>query len=118
MEIFKEFTFDSAHFLPNVAPGHKCRGMHGHTYRLVVFIEGEVDKDLGWVMDFADLKRVIEPIVDSVDHKLLNEIKGLENPTCEIFAIWLWDSIKPQIPLLSKIELNETPTSGVVYRGK
>ena len=118
MEIFKEFTFDSAHFLPNVPAGHKCKEIHGHTYRLKVYVEGPLKKDLGWVIDFADLKHVIAPIVDSVDHKLLNNIAGLENPTCEILTIWLWNKIKPEIPMLSKIELDETPTSGAVYRGE
>jgi 6-pyruvoyltetrahydropterin/6-carboxytetrahydropterin synthase len=117
MEIFKQFTFDSAHFLPNVPPEHKCRNMHGHTYRLVVYIEGKTDKNLGWVMDFSDVKHVIDPIVDMVDHHVLNDLPGLENPTCENIAIWLWDQIKPQLPALSKIELHETPTSGVVYQG-
>ncbi len=117
MEIFKQFTFDSAHFLPNVPPGHKCREMHGHTYRLVVYIEGNLDKDLGWVMDFAVVKKVIDPIVKRLDHHLLNNIEGLENPTCEMIAVWLWDQIKPDIPLLKRIELHETPTSGVVYTG-
>lgn len=118
MEIFKQFTFDSAHFLPNVAPDHKCRAMHGHTYQLVTYFKGELDKELGWVIDFAEVKRVVDPIVNMVDHHLLNDIAGLENPTCEILAIWLWDKIKPEIPSLSKITLNETPTSGVVYKGK
>ena len=118
MEIFKQFTFDSAHFLPNVPAGHKCREIHGHTYRLVVYIEGDLDKHLGWVMDFAELKRVIDPVVKSIDHKLLNNIEGLENPTCERIAVWIWDQIKPGIPLLTRLELHETPTSGAVYCGK
>src|ERR1035437_3620358 len=114
MQVFKQFTFDSAHFLPNVPDGHKCKEIHGHTYRLVVYINGELIKDLDWVMDFAELKKVVVPIVKSVDHKLLNNIKGLENPTCERIAIWLYDKIKAEIPQLSKIELFETPGSGVV----
>jgi len=118
MQIFKQFTFDSAHFLPNVPEGHKCKEMHGHTYRLVVHLEGELEKDLEWVMDFAELKKVIDPIVKSIDHKVLNNIPGLENPTCEKIAVWLWDNIKPGVPLLSKIELHETPTSGTIYEGK
>lgn len=118
MEIFKQFSFDSAHFLPHVPPGHKCREMHGHTYRLVAYIEGEPDPHIGWVADFADIKAVISPIVDRIDHKVLNNIEGLENPTCERIAIWLWEQIKPLLPALSRIELHETPTSGVVYRGK
>lgn len=117
MEIFKQFTFDSAHFLPNVPPDHKCREIHGHTYRLVVYIEGDMDKNVGWVMDFAVVKKVIDPIIKRIDHHLLNNIEGLENPTCEMIAVWLWDRIKPEIPWLKRIELHETPTSGVVYAG-
>lgn len=118
MQIFKQFSFDSAHFLPHVPEGHKCKEIHGHTYRLTVYVAGEPDEQLGWVMDFAVLKNVIEPLIKSIDHTLLNNIPGLENPTCERIAIWLWDNIKPQVPLLSKIELHETLTSGVVYEGK
>jgi len=118
MIIFKKFTFDSAHFLPHVPHTHKCRETHGHTYLLTVYIEGGLVNHLEWVMDFADLKKVIEPVIDSVDHKLLNNIPGLENPTCEILAVWLWKQIKPHIPQLKKIELNETPTSGAIYEGE
>lgn len=117
MEIFKKFTFDSAHFLPRVPDGHKCKEMHGHTYHLTVFMEGEPNKEFGWIIDFADIKKVIKPIIDSIDHKVLNNIDGLENPTCEEIAIWLWNKIKPELPLLSKIQLNETPTTGVIYEG-
>lgn len=118
MQIFKQFSFDSAHFLPHVPDGHKCKEIHGHTYRMIVYINGELIKDLDWVMDFAEMKKVIAPVIKTIDHKLLNNIPGLENPTCEIIAVWLWNKIKPEIPLLSKIELYETPTSGVVYEGK
>lgn len=118
MQIFKTFTFDSAHFLPNVPEGHKCKAIHGHTYRMIVYIEGPLDQEIGWVADFADIKKVIEPIVKMVDHKLLNELPGLENPTCEKIAIWLWNKIKEKIPALVKIELHETPTSGVIYTGE
>ncbi len=117
MIIFKQFTFDSAHFLPFVPDGHKCKNVHGHTYQLTVFIEGALDPQIGWVMDFAVLKDAVNPIVDMLDHKLFNNIEGLENPTCEHVAVWLWNKIKPQVPQLKKIELNETPTSGVIYEG-
>ena len=118
MQIFKQFTFDSAHFLPHVPDGHKCKDIHGHTYRAVVYIQGEPDSRLGWVMDFADLKHILNPIIKRVDHKLLNDLPGLENPTCERIAIWLWDEIKPLVPQLARIELHETPTSGVIYEGR
>ncbi len=118
MEIFKKFSFDSAHFLPEVPDGHKCKAIHGHTYRMTLYFEGKLDEQLGWVIDFAEIKKEVNPIVKSIDHKLLNDIEGLENPTCEVIAIWLWNKIKPKIPLLCRIELNETLTSGVVYEGR
>lgn len=117
MIIFKKFSFDSAHALPNVPEGHKCKNIHGHTYHLTVFIEGKLDPLLGWVMDFGDLKAIIDPLIKRIDHKYLNELEGLENPTCEIFARWIWHEIVADIPGLKKIELNETPTSGALYEG-
>jgi len=118
MLIFKQFTFDSAHFLPNVPDGHKCKNIHGHTYHLTVYLEDKLDEHLGWVSDFAEVKKIIKPIIEMVDHKLINEVEGLENPTCEMLAVWLWDKIKPMVPQLAKIQLNETPTSGAIYEGK
>jgi 6-pyruvoyltetrahydropterin/6-carboxytetrahydropterin synthase len=117
MTIFKQFTFDSAHFLPLVPEGHKCKAIHGHTYKLTIFINGPIGEATGWVFDFADVKRIVGPIVDSVDHKLLNNIEGLSNPTCELLAVWLWDRIRMSLPLIKRIELYETPTSGVIYEG-
>lgn len=117
MHIYKQFTFDSAHFLPCVPAEHKCRAVHGHTYKLTVFIEGPLLKDLGWVADYSDIKKSVQPILELIDHKLLNDVTGLENPTCELIAIWLWDKIKPSLPMLKRIELKETPSSGVIYEG-
>ncbi len=118
MTIFKQFTFDSAHFLPMVPEGHKCREIHGHTYKLTVFIKGPVDEQLGWVVDFNDIKHVILDTLNKVDHKFLNNVPGLENPTCELLAKWLWNNIKQTIPRLRRIELYETPTSGAIYEGE
>ncbi|EOR96068.1 Queuosine biosynthesis QueD, PTPS-I [Arcticibacter svalbardensis MN12-7] len=92
--------------------------MHGHTYTLTVSLEGEVDSYTGWLIDFTDLKEAVDPLVKALDHRLLNEIPGLDNPTSERLAEWFWDKIKPVMPLLSKIEINETPSSGVIYIGK
>ncbi len=117
MIIFKQFNFDAAHFLPNVPEGHKCKNVHGHTYRMTLFFEGEIDPHFGWVIDFADIKSGISPVIDLLDHTLLNDIEGLENPTCENIAVWIWDHIKPKIPLLSRIELFENLTSGAIYDG-
>lgn len=113
--IFKEFTFDSAHFLTSVPEDHKCRQVHGHTYKLKIFITGSIIEHSGWVLDFSDIKKVVRSVLSEIDHKFLNNVEGLENPTCELLAIWLWRKIKPRLPGLSKIELNETPTSGVIY---
>lgn len=116
MKIFKKYTFDSAHYLPNVADDHKCKRMHGHTYHLTVFIEGDVDPKYGWIVDFNEIKRVLNPIIDRLDHHTLNDIEGLENPTCEILAQWLYKTIQVELPLLESIEIYETPTSGAIYR--
>ena len=117
MEIYKEFSFDSAHFLPHVPDGHKCRNMHGHTYRLRVYIKGAIDPHLGWIMDFKELKDALSGVIDQLDHKLINDIPGLQNPTAENITVWIWKQIQPLLPQLSKIELYETPTTGVIYSG-
>lgn len=118
MTIFKKFHFDAAHYLPNVPEEHKCRALHGHTYQLTIFITDALATKEGWVMDFAIIKQKIKTILAEIDHKLLNEVEGLENPTCEHVTIWLWKKIKTAIPALEKIELYETPTSGAVYSGE
>ncbi len=118
MEIFKQFTFDSAHWLPNVPDDHKCKNMHGHTYIVRFYVKGALDPKLGWVIDFADLKKVWKPLEKTLDHKCLNDIPELENPTAENIAIWLWRKVKPQLPALSRIDLSENPSSGVIYRGE
>jgi 6-pyruvoyltetrahydropterin/6-carboxytetrahydropterin synthase len=114
MILFKQFTFDSAHYLPNVPRGHKCEDMHGHTYKLTVFVEGDIKVHEGWVMDFGEINAVVKNILEHVDHKMLNSVRGLENPTCENIGNWLYKEIKLKIPMLSKIELYETPTAGVI----
>ncbi|HLU62640.1 MAG TPA: 6-carboxytetrahydropterin synthase QueD [Gammaproteobacteria bacterium] len=117
MEIFKVFHIEAAHRLPNVPPGHKCARLHGHSFRVEIHVSGEVDPKLGWVMDFAELKARFEPIYRQLDHHYLNEIEGLENPTSENLAAWIWARLKPGLPQLSKIVVAETCTSGCVYRG-
>lgn len=92
--------------------------MHGHTYRVRVYISGIIDKNTGWVKDFGDIKAAIKPVEEMLDHNILNEIEGLENPTSENLSVWLWRKLKPSLQGLSKIELFETPTCGVVYRGE
>jgi len=117
VEIFKEFSIEAAHRLPNVPDGHKCARLHGHSFRVRICCEGEVDPRLGWVMDFADVKRAFEPVFDALDHRYLNEIAGLENPTSEELARWIWRRLKPALPLLSRVAVRETCTAGCEYRG-
>ncbi|MEU1884089.1 6-carboxytetrahydropterin synthase QueD [Micromonospora sp. WMMD987] len=117
MEIFREFTFEAAHRLPHVPAGHKCARLHGHSYRVQVHVEGDVDPAAGWVMDFGDLKKAFAPLRDQLDHYYLNEVPGLENPTSEVLARWIWDRLVDQVPL-SAVMVRETCTSGCVYRGE
>jgi 6-pyruvoyltetrahydropterin/6-carboxytetrahydropterin synthase len=117
MEIFKIFTLEAAHRLPNVPPGHKCARLHGHSFRVEIHVTGDLDPNTGWVMDFADLKKVFQPIYDHLDHNYLNEIPGLENPTSEMLARWIWEQLKPILPQLSEIVVHETCTSGSRYKG-
>lgn len=117
MDIFKIFTLESAHRLPNVPPGHKCARLHGHSFRVEVHVSGPVDAQTGWVMDFADIKAAFAPIFERLDHHYLNEVEGLENPTSENLARWIWEQLKPRLGALSEIRVHETCTSGCVYRG-
>ena len=117
MEIFKEFGFEAAHYLPNVPEGHKCARVHGHSYRVELHVSGPVGPDSGWVFDFADLSDAFAPIRDQLDHRMLNDVQGLSNPTCELLAIWIWQRLADSLPL-SSIVLRETATSGCVYRGE
>ncbi|MGY2129394.1 6-carboxytetrahydropterin synthase QueD [Blastococcus sp. SYSU DS0617] len=115
-EIWRTFSFDAAHYLPKVPAGHKCGGMHGHTYSVEVRLRGEVDAVTGWVRDFGDLKEAFRPLEQELDHKVLNDVPGLDNPTSELLARWLWQRLRPTLPELYSVTVSETPTSGVVYR--
>ncbi|MGE3180619.1 MAG: 6-carboxytetrahydropterin synthase QueD [Phycisphaerae bacterium] len=114
----KSFSFEAAHSLPNFPDGHKCRRLHGHSFKIDVQVEGEVDKRTGCLIDFGDIKCAYEPIRAQLDHYHLNEIEGLENPTAEILARWLWDRLHPKLPLLSAVVVHETCTSRCEYRGR
>jgi 6-pyruvoyltetrahydropterin/6-carboxytetrahydropterin synthase len=117
MEIFKQFSIEAAHWLPNVPEGHKCRRMHGHSFLIEIHVAGPLDPRLGWVMDFAEIKAAFEPVEAQIDHYCLNDIEGLENPTSENLARWIWDRLRLPLPLLSKVVVKETCTSGCVYEG-
>ena len=117
MEIFKSFSIEAAHRLPNVPLGHKCARLHGHSFRVDVHVAGEPSEHSGWIMDFAELKAAFKPVFERLDHHYLNEIPGLDNPTSEQLAIWIWNELKPALPALSKLVVHETCTSGCIYTG-
>jgi 6-pyruvoyltetrahydropterin/6-carboxytetrahydropterin synthase len=116
-EIFKEFTFEAAHRLPFVPEEHKCARLHGHSYRVEVHVGGEVDPASGWIIDFAEIKQAFDPLHARLDHYYLNEIEGLENPTSENLARWIWQRLEDRLPGLSRVVVRETCTSGCVYVG-
>ena len=117
MRLFKEFQIEAAHLLPNLPDGHKCRQLHGHSFRVIVNVEGEIDPKLGWVMDFADISDAFMPFFEILDHHYLNEIEGLDNPTSENLKRWIWQKLMPILPGLDSVEVRETCTSGCVYTG-
>jgi len=117
MDVFRVFQIEAAHWLPNVPEGHKCARLHGHSFRIEVHVSGQVGKDSGWVMDFADLRQAFQPLFDTLDHHCLNEIDGLENPTSENLARWIWQQLEPGLSGLDRIVVQETCNAGCTYRG-
>jgi 6-pyruvoyltetrahydropterin/6-carboxytetrahydropterin synthase len=117
VEIRKSFSFQAAHRLPSVPAGHKCARLHGHSYVAEIEVTGAIDPDLGWFRDFAALTDAFRPLADELDHHYLNEVPGLENPTSENLAVWIWRRLAPVLPGLSAVTIRETPTSASTYRG-
>ena len=118
VELRKTFQFEAAHQLPNVPADHKCGRLHGHSFRVEVVVAGECDPRLGWLMDYAEISEAFRPFLDQLDHYHLNDIPGLENPTSENLAKWIWDRLKPKLPLLNEIAVAETCMSRCIYRGQ
>ncbi|HET7225022.1 MAG TPA: 6-carboxytetrahydropterin synthase QueD [Candidatus Eisenbacteria bacterium] len=118
VELTKAYGFEAAHRLPMVPAGHKCARMHGHSFGIEVTVAGEVDERLGWLVDFGDITAVVEPLLRrELDHRTLNEVPGLENPTSELLSLWLWRRLSPALPGLSAITVRETCTARCTYRG-
>ena len=118
MELRKTFQFEAAHLLPLLPKSHKCRRLHGHSFKVEIAVSGPCDPKLGWVMDYADMSAAFKPLWEKLDHYYLNEIPGLENPTSEVLAAWIWKKLKPKLPLLSEVVVAETCQSCCVYRGE
>jgi 6-pyruvoyltetrahydropterin/6-carboxytetrahydropterin synthase len=116
-EVFIEVGFEAAHRLPHVPAGHKCGRLHGHSYRVTLHVAGEVDPEAGWVMDFAEVKAEWRMLEHQLDHRYLNEVPGLGNPTSELVAEWIWCRLRQRLPSLSHVTVRETCTAGATYRG-
>ncbi|MGC9260638.1 MAG: 6-carboxytetrahydropterin synthase QueD [Phycisphaerae bacterium] len=117
IDLIKEFRFEAAHRLPRVPPEHKCARLHGHSFRVELLVRGPVNQETGWLMDFADLRRAFAPLLEQLDHHYLNDIPGLENPTSEHLARWIWIRLKDRLPQLAQITIHESDTSRCIYRG-
>jgi len=117
-ELTRTFRFESAHSLPRLAEGHKCRRLHGHSYRVELTVAGEVDPATGMVVDFALLGEAWRPLARELSGRPLNEIPELENPTSENLAAWLWTRLRPALPGLSEVAVRETEASVCRYRGE
>jgi len=117
MKISQAFSFEAAHRLPKVPATHRCHRLHGHSYRVEIVLDGKVDAETGFVADFFDIEAAVDPVIKQVDHYCLNDIKGLENPTAENIAIWIWQKIAPTLPQLAAIRVYETPECWAEYAG-
>ena len=117
MDVFRVFQIEAAHKLPHVPAGHKCARIHGHSFRIEIHVSGSVGEHSGWVMDFADLRSAFQPLFERLDHHYLNDIEGLENPTSENLARWIWQRLKGGLPGLSKVVVQETCNAGCIYHG-
>ncbi len=117
IEIFKEIRFEAAHRLPNVAEGHKCARLHGHSFKVEIHVSGEPGSESGWLVDFSEIDAAFKPLYEKLDHHYLNDVEGLENPTSEVLARWIWDNMVGRLAGLSSIVVRETCTSGCIYRG-
>lgn len=118
MELRKTFQFEAAHLLPHLPKSHKCRRLHGHSFKAEIVVAGECDPGLGWLMDYAQISEAFKPLWEKLDHRYLNEIPGLENPTSENIAVWIWNRLKPKVPELTEVVVAETCTARCAYRGE
>jgi 6-pyruvoyltetrahydropterin/6-carboxytetrahydropterin synthase len=117
IELRKTFQFEAAHLLPRLPESHKCRRLHGHSFKAEIVVAGECDPNLGWLMDYAEITKAFKPLWEQLDHRYLNDVQGLENPTSENIAVWIWERLAPRLPGLWEVVVAETCTAACVYRG-
>ena len=117
LNLVTSFTFEASHQLPHAPEHSKCRRLHGHSWKVEVHVAGAVDDETGWVMDYDDIKTACSPVYDALDHRHLNDIEGLENPTSEMIAVWIWERLTAEIPPLTRVVVHETCTARCAYSG-
>ncbi len=118
MFIFKKYYFDAAHFMPEFEKNHSYGKMHGHSFEVTVKLKGSICKKNKWVMDLEELDSYVKPEISKLDHSILNEVEGLEKPTSESIAKWLWLKLIKKIPNLESIEINRPRIGGCIFNGK
>ena len=112
-EITREYRFEAAHRLPHVPPEHKCARLHGHSFRVTLHVAGELDPRLGWILDFADIDAAWAPVFERLDHRYLNEVPGLENPTSELVARYILERVQLPAGRLTAVSVGETCVTAV-----
>jgi len=117
IELRKTFQFEAAHLLPRLPKSHKCRRLHGHSFQVEIAVVGNCDAKLGWLIDYAEITKAFKPVWETLDHNYLNDVPGLENPTSENIAVWIWNRLKRPLPLLTEVVVAETCTAKCIYRG-
>lgn len=117
MRITQAFRFEAAHRLPGVPPSHRCYALHGHSYRVELTLEGPVDPATGFVVDFFAVEAAFAPVLARLDHRYLNEIDGLTNPTVELIAVWIWERTQAALPQLAHVRVFETADCWADYAG-
>lgn len=117
MDLFTTFHIEAARRLPRLSPEHPCARVHGHSFRVELHVSGPLHPQLGWVVDFAELDGAAQDIRAALDHRYLNDIPGLDNPTSEHLAMWIWARLKPALPGIARVVVQETAHSGCSYTG-
>lgn len=114
-ELKQHFQIESARFLPKLEKGHPCSRLHGHSFKIILILIGDLDPAVGWVMDYNEIQSRVKPLLEQIDHRVLNEVPGLENPTSELLAKWFYDRARPLLPTLVRVTVAETPLTECSY---
>ncbi|UOF02115.1 6-carboxytetrahydropterin synthase QueD [Bdellovibrio reynosensis] len=114
-ELKQHFQIESARFLPNLPKEHPCSRMHGHSFKIILTLVGNLDPQLGWVIDYNDIQAKMKPLIEQLDHRVLNEVDGLPNPTSELLAKWIFDRVVLTLPEVIRVTVLETPFTECSY---